>query len=165
MMAGEIVLQVPHEIIDYDVGALDATGFHVLKEPGRPAQRKSYAYCMPGGPPGKESIIYSYKAEKHKQFVNEWFEGFGGTLHFDGDPFFELMFEKDAIKANFYNAHSRRKFECITKATKCDGLAKEAMRFYKRLYKIEPKAKDQKLSPYQRHALRQENIKGFNGRI
>jgi transposase len=38
------------EIIDYDIGALDATGFQVLKEPGRPAQLKSYAYCMRGGP-------------------------------------------------------------------------------------------------------------------
>lgn len=147
------------EIIDYDIGALDATGFQVLNEPGRPAQRKSYAYCMRGGPPGKESIIYSYNAEKHKQFVNEWFEGFSGTLHCDGDPFFELMFEKGEIKANFCNAHSRRKFEPIAKATLGDGLAKEAMRFYKRLYKIERKAKDQKLSPDQRHALRQEESK------
>ncbi|MFT5083154.1 MAG: transposase [Lentisphaeria bacterium] len=147
------------EIIDYDIGALDATGFQVLNEPGRSAQRKSYAYCIRGGPPDKESIIYSYNAEKHKQFVNEWFEGFSGALHCDGDPFFELMFEKGEIKANFCNAHSRRKFEPIAKATLGDGLAKEAMRFYKRLYKIERKAKDQKLSSDQRHALRQEESK------
>jgi transposase len=147
------------EIIDYDIGALDATGFQVLKEPGRPAQLKSYAYCMRGGPPGKESIIYSYNAEKHKQFVNDWFEGFSGTLHCDADPFFELMFKKAEIKANVCNAHARRKFEPVAKATQGDGLAKEALRFYKRLYKIERKAKDQKLSPDQRHTLRQKESK------
>jgi transposase len=147
------------EIIDYDIGALDATGFQVLKEPGRPAQLKSYAYCMRGGPPGKESIIYSYNAEKHKQFVNDWFEGFSGTLHCDADPFFELMFKKAGIKANVCNAHARRKFEPVAKATQGDGLAKEALRFYKRLYKIERKAKDQKLSPDQRHTLRQKESK------
>jgi len=144
------------DIIHYDIGALDATGLQVLKEPGRPAQRKSYAYCMRGGPPGKESIIYSYNAEKHKQFVDDWFEGFCGTLHCDGDPFFELMFQKETIKANVCNAHARRKFEPIAKATQSEGLAKEAMRFYKRLYKIERQAKDQKLEPEQRHQLRHE---------
>jgi transposase len=147
------------EIIDHDIGGLDATGLQVLKEPGRPAQRKSYVYCMRGGPPGKESIIYRYNAEKHKLFVDEWFEGFSGTLHCDGDPFFDLMFNKKDINPNVCNAHARRKFEPIAKATTGEGLAKQAMRFYKRLYKIERKAKDQGLSHNERHRLRQQESK------
>jgi transposase len=110
---------------------------------------------MRGGPPGKESIIYRYKADKHKLFVEEWFEGFSGTLHCDGDPFFDPMFNKKDINPNVCNAHARRKFEPIAKATTGEGLAKQAMRFYKRLYKIERKAKDQGLSPDKRHRLRQ----------
>ena len=147
------------EVIHYDVGALDATTFKVLNEPGRPAQLKSYAYCMRGGPPGRESIIYSYSALKHKQFVNDWFEGFSGTLHCDADPFFELMFQKEEITANICNAHARRKFEPIAKAAKKDGLAKQALRFYKRLYRIERKAKKDLLSPDERHVVRQKQSK------
>ena len=48
------------EVIDYDVGALDATTLQVLNEPGRPARRKSYAYCFRGGAPGKAVILYEY---------------------------------------------------------------------------------------------------------
>ncbi|WP_299946722.1 transposase [uncultured Microbulbifer sp.] len=33
-------------VIGYDIGALDATSLQVLNEPGRPASRKSYAYCF-----------------------------------------------------------------------------------------------------------------------
>jgi transposase len=114
---------------------------------------------MRGGPPGKESILYHHNAEKHKPFVNNWFEGFSDTLHCDGDPFFELMFEKVGIKASFCNAHARRKFEPIAKAAQGDGLAKKAMRFYKRLYKIERQAKEQKLTFDERHAFRQKESK------
>ncbi len=146
-------------IIHHDVGALDATGLQVLNEPGRPAQLKSHVYCMRGGPPGKESIVYSYNALKHKQFVNDWFEGFSGVLHCDGDPFFDLMFTKAEINPSNCNAHARRKFEPVAKAAKQDGLAKEALDFYKRLYKIERQAKDKHLSHEQRYELRQKESK------
>lgn len=154
-----IVNLIKDEIIQYDVGALDATGFEVLREPDRAAQLKSYAYCMRGAPPDKQSIVNSYNAMKHKHFVNDWFEGFSGTLHCDGDPFFELMFEKDTITANVCNAHARRKFEPIAQAATKEGLAKEAMNFYNRLYKIERQAKDDQLSPHDRYLLRQKASK------
>ena len=57
------------------------------------------------------------------------------------------------------NAHARRKFEPITQATKGKGLAKEAMHFYKELYKIEREAKNNSLTPEQRYELRQNKSK------
>jgi transposase len=134
------------EVIDYDVGALDATTLQVLNEPGRPATTKSYAYCFRGGAPGKEVILYEYNALKHKHFVNDWFAGFSGSLHCDADPFFERLFSGDEVNASFCNAHARRKFEPIANATKGDGLAKEAMRFYRRIYRFERLAKDEKMT-------------------
>ena len=68
------------EVIDYDVGALGATTLQVLNEPGRPARRKSYAYCFRCGAPGKAVILYEYNAMEHKRFVNDWFAGFSGTF-------------------------------------------------------------------------------------
>ncbi|GAC33475.1 hypothetical protein GPLA_2577 [Paraglaciecola polaris LMG 21857] len=143
------------EVIDYGVGALDATTLQVLSEPGRSATTKSYAYCFRGGAPGKEVVLYEYNAIKHKPFVNDWFAGFSGTLHCDGDPFFDLLFESETVKPSFCNTHARRKFEPIALASEGNGLAKQAMRFYKRLYGIERKAKDEKMTPAQRYALRQ----------
>lgn len=144
-------------VIEYDVSSCDATTLQVLNEPGRSAETKSYVYCIRGGPPDKSVILYEYNEKLHKQFVKTWFEGFNGYLHVDGDDFFELIGEI----ANLVNcnSHARRKFEPIAQASKGKGLAKEAMRFFKELYKIEREAKNNKLTPEQRYQLRQEKSK------
>jgi transposase len=144
-------------VIEYDVASCDATTLQVLNEPGRAAETKSYVYCIRGGPPDKAVILYDYNDKLHKQFVKEWFEGFKGYLHVDGDNFFELVGEF-ATLVNC-NSHARRKFEPIAQGAKGKGLAKEAMRFFKELYKIEREAKNNQLSPEQRYELRQKKSK------
>ncbi len=145
------------EVIDYDVASCDATTLQVLNEPGRPAETKSYVYCIRGGPPDKSVILYDYNEKLHKQFVKDWFEGFKGYLHVDGDNFFELVGEVNNLVN--CNSHARRKFEPIAQSAKGKGVAKEAMRFFKELYKIEREAKNNKLSPEARYELRQEKSK------
>lgn len=145
------------EVIDYDVASCDATTLQVLNEPGRPATTKSYVYCVRGGPPDKSVVLYDYNDKLHKQFVKDWFLGFNGYLHVDGDDFFELVGEE----ANLVNcnAHARRKFEPIAQHSKNNGIAKEALQFFKALYKIEREAKDKQMTPEQRYVLRQEKSK------
>ena len=126
-------------VIDYDVASCDATIFQVLNEPGRLAETKSYAYCIRGGEPGKSVALYEYNDLLHKQFVKNWFDGYEDYLHVDGDNFFELVGEfADLVNCN---AHARRKFEPIAQGSKGKGLAKEALRYFKELYKIEREAK------------------------
>lgn len=144
-------------VIEYDIASCDATTLQVLKEPGRPAEKKSYVYCMRGGSPDKSVILYDFNNEHHKKFVKDWFEGFKGYLHVDGDDFFELVGEYAGLVN--CNAHGRRKFEPIAQGTKGKGLAKEAMRFFKELYKVEREAKDNHLTPDQRYELRQKKSK------
>jgi len=143
-------------LLSYDIGALDATMLQVLNEEDRPATRKSYAYCMRGGPPCKEVVLYEYNAKDHKQFLADYFLDYRGTLHADADPFFDDLPDKGLIKLSYCNAHARRKFEQIMKTAKSPGLAAAAVYFYKRIYKVEREAKDLKLKPEERHALRQE---------
>lgn len=147
------------QVIEYDVAACDATSLQVLSEPNRKAETKSYMYCMRGGEPGKEVVLYDYNAENHKKFVTDWFCGFKGYLHVDGDNFFEDIAEVPDIFLVNCNAHARRKFEPIAKSTKGKGLAKEAMRRYKELYKIERKAKNEGMSANDRYELRQKESK------
>lgn len=142
-------------VIEYDVASCDATTLQVLQEPGRKPETKSYVYCIRGGPPDQSVILYQYNALEHKQFVHDWFVGFDGYLHVDGDNFFELVGSDNASIVNC-NAHARRKFEPIAKANKGKGIAKEAMRFFKELYKIEREAKNKQLTPEQRYQLRQD---------
>jgi transposase len=141
------------EVIDYDIASCDATTLQVLNEPGRSPETKSYVYCIRGGSPDKSVVLYDYNEKLHQQFAKDWFEGFEGYLHVDGDNFFDLVGEV-AILVNC-NAHARRKFEPIAQGTKGQGLAKEAMRVFKELYKVEREAKNNQLTPEQRYALRQ----------
>jgi transposase len=145
-------------VIDYDVASCDATTLQVLNEPGRPAETKSYVYCIRGGPPKESVILYDYNDVEHKQFVYDWFVGFEGYLHVDGDNFFDLVGSENASIVNC-NAHARRKFEPIARANKGKGIAKEALRFFKELYKVEREAKNNQLTPEQRYQLRQKKSK------
>jgi transposase len=146
------------QIIDYDVASCDATTLQVLKEPGRAAETKSYVYCFRGGTTDKSVILYDYNASDHQQFVYNWFSGFKGYLHVDGDNFFNQLGSDNATIVNC-NAHARRKFEPIAQANKGRGIAKEAMSYFKELYKIEREAKTQQLAAEQRYLLRQEKAK------
>jgi transposase len=145
------------QVIDYDISSCDATTLQVLNEPNRSAETKSYVYCIRGGPPDKYVVLYDYNDKLHKVFVMNWFEGFNGYLHVDGDNFFELIGEI----ANLVNcnAHARRKFEPIAQGAKGHGLAKEALHFFKQLYKIERDAKNNNLTSEQRYNLRQKESK------
>jgi len=147
------------ELIDYDMAACDATMLQVLQEPDRPATRKSYVYCMRGGPPDKAVILYDYNAQAHKRYLVDWFAGFQGMIHTDSDPFFDELAAQPNIQLSYCNSHARRKFEPIAKATTPDGLAHYAMQIFQALYKLERQAKVQKFTSEQRHALRQEKTK------
>ena len=143
-------------ILEYDVASCDATTLQVLKEPDRKAETKSQVYCIRGGPPDKSVVLYDYNAIEHSQFVLDWFNGFNGYLHTDAGNVFTRIGNHVAIVN--CNAHARRKFEAIAQGKKT-GIAKEAMQYYKALYKIEREAKDRKLTPEQRYDLRQEKSK------
>ena len=145
------------EAIEYDIGSCDATTLQVLNEPGRSAETKSYVYCMRRGPPEKSIIVYEDTTVLLNHFIIHWFDWFSGYLHVDGDNFFEQVGQ--TAKIVNCNAHARRKFEPIARASKGSGIAKEAMRFFKELYKIEREAKNNELTPELRYELRQKKSK------
>jgi len=97
------------QVEGYDIAAIDATSFHVMNEPGRQSQTKSYAYCIRGGPPDKKVVLYEYNAYSHKDYVDETLAHFNGVLHCDASP---------DVTLSYCNAHARRKFEQIEKSAK-----------------------------------------------
>ena len=144
------------QLIAYDALAIDATTLQVLNEPGRSPELKSYAYCVRGGPPGKEVILYEYNAYSQKDFVTETLMDFQGVIHCDASSVFNGIASKEGVTLSYCHAHARRKFEQIVTSNKKakHPIAREALRFYQDLYKIERQAKDAALSPDERYALR-----------
>ena len=143
------------EVIGYDVGAFDATGLRVLK----PDVSGTPVYCFRGGPPERAVVVYDYIPFEPGRMLEEWFEGFTGTLHCDAQPLFDRVLSQQAIRASYCNAHARRKFEPIARASQGEGLAVEALRWYKRMYAVERVATRERMTPEQRHALRQSHAK------
>ena len=143
------------EIIDYDVGAFDATRLRVLK----PDVGGTPVYCFRGGAPERHVVVYDYLPVEPGRMLEEWFEGFAGTLHCDAQPLFDRLLSQQAVRASYCNAHARRNFEPIARASQGEGLAVEALRWYKKLYKVERIATRERMTPEQRHALRQEHAK------
>ena len=146
------------QLIDYDIAAVDATSLQVLAEPGRSPQTKSFAYCLRGGPPGKEVILYEYNAYSQKDYVVETFLDFKGIIHCDASPVFNGVASQENISLSYCHAHARRKFEQIISSNKNakHPLAKEALKLYQALYHIERFAKENHYSPDQRYRLRLE---------
>jgi transposase len=160
-----IVNLLRDEVMDYDIAACDPTHLQVLNEPGRLATQKSYVYTLRGGPPERAVNIFEYQPDEHKAFLQDWFAGFRGYLQVDGQNIFDAFEQNQGIQLAFCHAHARRKFEPIAKASLKEGLAKEAMRFYKKLYQVEREAKNAQMSTEQRHQLRHEKSKPLMDRF
>jgi len=147
-------------ISDYDIASADATSLQVLNEPNKRAEQKSYAYCIRGGPPDKEVVIFDYVNLNHKAYLRDAFSGFKGFIHSDADPVYDELSQTEGIQFCLCHAHARRKFEQIYKASKKKGkLAKHAMWVYKKLYAIEREATEKALSDEDRLELRQKQSK------
>jgi transposase len=147
-------------ILDYDIAAVDPTSLQVLKEPGRNPSTKSYLYCMRGGPPDKQVCFYEYNATEHKNYLSEWFDGFRGYLMCDGQNIFDVFESSNDITLLYCNIHARRYFEKITKQQKTKtGLAHQAMRFYRRIYKMERIINAMDITAEMRKAYRLEKMK------
>jgi|TARA_B100002049_G_C16060748_1_gene367934 transposase len=146
-------------ILDYHLSTIDATKLQVLKEEGRNPTISSYMYCIRGGPPNKRAIIYDYNATQQKVFVETLYSDYQGYIQSDAERIFVNLEQQDGITMSYCNAHARRKFEPLARASTSKGLAYTAMMYFKTLYKIEAKAKAEKMSYEARLALRQEKSK------
>ena len=146
------------QLIGYDIASIDATSLQVLREPGRPPEKKSNVYCIRGGPPGKEVTLFEYNAYSHRDYIADVFEAFQGTIHVDAHPEYDTVNKRSDITLSLCHAHARRNFEKIYKATKKkEGLSKKALQFFKKLYAIESEIR--KKAPDERQSIRMAKSK------
>ena len=156
-------------IIDYDVSAIDATTLQVLDEVDRKAETKSQAYCIRGGPPGKEVSLYEYNAYKQRDYATDFFTDYTGFVCSDASPVFNGIDAQENITLSYCHAHARRKFEAIETMRKKKGNSKKRAKpglafyvlknVYQPLYAIESEMKDLQLNPHEVWKYRQEKSK------
>lgn len=142
-------------IIAHDYTQADETTVQVLDEVGRDNATKSYIWCYRGG--GEQiSIVYEYQPTRGGYHVAQFLQGYKGYLQSDAYSGYNFADKNNDIVRVGCMAHARRKFADVIKATKTNGLAHEAMKYFRALYKIETMARENNLSAEKRSSFRRE---------
>ncbi len=142
-------------IIHYDYAQADETTVQVLDEVGRANTTKSYMWCYRGGGE-KPCIVYEYQPTRGGFHAEHFFHGFKGYLQSDAYSGYHFANKNDDIIRIGCMAHARRKFTDVIKASKSNGLAAEAIKYFRALYKIEKEARENNYTPEKRFQLRKE---------
>ncbi|EKD73210.1 MAG: hypothetical protein ACD_45C00403G0002 [uncultured bacterium] len=151
-----LVKLLRENIIAYDYAQADETTVQVLDEIGRSNKTKSYIWCYRGGGI-YPSIVYEYQETRGGYHAEEFLSGFKGFLQSDAYSGYNFANKDNDIVRVGCMAHARRKFADIIKISKTtNGLANEAVKFFKALYKIEKEVRDGNLSSQDRFDLRVE---------
>jgi transposase len=150
-----LVLLMQQQLIAYDYVQADETTVQVLQEVGRDNKTKSFMWCYRGGG-SRLIIIYEYQPTRGGYHAENFLAGFKGYLQSDAYSGYNFADKNQAIVRVGCMAHARRKFADIIKITKTNGLAHEAIKFFKSLYKIEKAARDKNVSAEERYKLRQK---------
>jgi transposase len=149
----------------YDVLQMDETTVQVLKEDGRDADAKSYMWVRRSNEPGKPIVLFDYMPSRGGAVPFRILDGYKGYLQTDGYAGYDKSGARDGVVHVGCLAHARRKFFDAVKAQHKvggdgeKGLSPQALLLIRKLYAIEKAARDAKMSPAQRHALRQAQAK------
>lgn len=124
---------------------MDETPVQVLREPERPATRKSYMWLARGGPPEASVCLYHYAETRGPEYAQSLLEDYTGFVQADAyDVYARIAEAEPGITLVGCWAHARRKFHEASKASKKVGAAHEAVSRIKKLYQVEKelRAKD-----------------------
>lgn len=137
----------------------DETRVQVLHEPGKPAESNSYMWVRGRHYPGaKPIVLFDYDPTRSGDVPKRLFGGYQGYLQADGYIGYDPLCSRDGIERLGCFAHCRRKFFEATKASaKGAGLANEAIKMIRDLYKVEDEIHDKGIED--RHRIRQEKSK------
>lgn len=141
---------------------IDATSVQVLKEVGRKPETKSSMWAR--GSPELGIVLFDYDISGGGKVAERLIAGFSGSLQSDAHRGYNRL--NELIHRLGCMMHSRRKFhEAWISAQKKPGLAENALKMIKNLYKFEEAYKLQNLSPAQRYEARQKEVKPYMAKI
>ncbi len=127
---------------------MDETTLQVLKEPGRPAESKSYMWVAMGYTADeKPLLVYQYHPTRSGEVPGKILGNYDGILQTDGyDGYNRVATENNLVHAGCF-AHARREFEKAMKQSKKSKIAYKGLVYIRSLYKIENELRERKLAP------------------
>jgi transposase len=122
---------------------MDETTVQVLKELAREDTSKSYMWVMCGGDMEHPVLLYRYHPTRSKEVPKVYLSGYHGYLKTDAYPGYDEIGEADHIIHVGCWAHTRRKFDEASAATKKTGAAEKGIAFIGKLYRVERELRPQ----------------------
>jgi transposase len=153
---GELMMS---DLARYPVLGVDETRVHVHNEPGRKNTTPSWMWVFRSGGTERTLICYEYVPTRSRSVLNELLSGYQGVLQTDGLSVYEYFEKIPGITHAGCWAHGRRNFHDATKACIHADFSRTVIDIIARLYAVEDEARDQKLSPVEIAALRQQKSK------
>ena len=137
--------------------AIDATNVQVLKEPGRKAQTKSFMWVR--GSPERGIVLFDYDPSGGGQIARKLVEGYKGALQADAHRGYGIL-SRELIYLMGCMMHARRRFhKAWLLGKKKPGIASEGLAMIKWIYDKEEEYKKRGLTPTERKAIRDLEIK------
>ena len=146
------------ELLKNEILHADETTLTVLREDGRKAQQKSYAWVYrTSGDTEKPIVLYDYQPSRSGDCANRFLEGFSGLLHTDGYEAYHCKLPEEVVCVGCW-AHMRRKFSDALKILPKDirrrSPAQTGFAFCNRLFKLEEDYEKRSLSFEERYKAR-----------
>ena len=143
---------------------MDETTVQVLEEPGKPAQSKSYMWCM-GHFKDKPAVIFDYDPSQSQSVPERLLNHEVKAIMTDAYQGYQTACDTYKITRLGCWAHARRKFVDAQKLQKKGktGKADQALAFIQKLYALEKRIKDEPLD--QRYEARQKQAKPMTEKL
>jgi transposase len=139
-----------HRVLSQGYLQVDETPIAVLDKHKKGKTHRGYHWIYHS--PLEKTVLFDYNTGRSREGPEKLLKDFKGYLQTDGYNVYDLFARKKDITLVNCMAHARRGFE---KALPYDKKRAEyAMEIFQKLYAIEQKAREQDLSPQQRHTLR-----------
>lgn len=150
------------EVLEGDFVNIDETTLQVLREPGRSPTSKSYMWLFRRGDPEKPILIYQYRPSRAADVAKTFLGDFRGYVQTDGYVGYDFLDSVEGIVHIGCWAHARRKFTDVLKSlgkNPKSSSADKALKYIKKLYKLEKKARKGKWSYNEIYHMRQNEAK------
>ena len=139
-----------HRVLSQGYLQVDETPIAVLDKNKKGKTHRGYHWIYHS--PLERTVLFDYNTGRSREGPVKLLKNFKGYLQTDGYNVYEIIARSKDITLVNCMAHARRGFD---KALPYDKKRAEyAMEMFQRLYAVEQKAREQNLSPQQRHTLR-----------
>jgi len=139
-----------HRVLSQGYLQVDETPIQVLDKTKKGKTHRGYHWVYYS--PLEKTVFFDYNNGRSREGPSRLLKNFKGYLQTDGYNVYDIFGKQESITQLNCMAHARRGFE---KALDYDKTRAEyAMGMFQKLYAIEQKAREENLTPEQRHELR-----------